>query len=55
MMSNRPLVLVVDDEAILRELAAAAVEEAGCVALQAGSADEALERLRTCPDVALMI
>lgn len=52
---NRPpVVLIVDDEPLLRMLAAEAVEDAGFVTLQAADADEAVALLEANPDVALL-
>jgi len=39
-------VLVVDDEMNLRRLASTVIEQYGCVATEAASAEEALDRLR---------
>jgi two-component system, response regulator PdtaR len=49
-----PVVLVVEDEPLLRMLAAEVVEEAGFVALEAGDADEAVALLESRPDIALL-
>lgn len=48
------VILIVEDDALLRMLAADIVEDAGYVALQAGSADEALAILRTRIDIAMV-
>lgn len=48
------VVLVVDDEAMVRMLAVDLFEEMGCEVLEAGSAYEALARLEQRPDVSLM-
>jgi two-component system, response regulator PdtaR len=50
----RLVVLVVEDEPLLRELAAELVEEAGFAALEAGNAGEALALLDSRPDIALL-
>jgi CheY-like chemotaxis protein len=47
-------VLIVDDEPLLRELAATVVEEAGFTVLQAGDAAEALSMLEARSDIALL-
>jgi CheY-like chemotaxis protein len=54
--SNTPptVVLVVEDEPLLRELVVETIEEAGFVALGAGDADEAIALLRARPDIAVM-
>ena len=49
-----PVVLIVDDEPLLRMLAVEAVEDAGFVTLQAADADEAVTLLEANPDVALL-
>lgn len=53
---NRSLlvVLIVEDEPLLRMLAVEAVEEAGFVTLEAGDADEAVALLESRPDIALL-
>jgi two-component system, response regulator PdtaR len=50
----RLVVLVVEDEPLLRELAVEVVEEAGFAALEAGNAGEALALLESRPDIALL-
>jgi two-component system, response regulator PdtaR len=54
--SNTPpvVVLVVEDEPLLRELVVETVEDAGFVALGAGDADEAIALLQARPDIAVM-
>ena len=52
--AGRKIVLVVDDEPMVRMLAVDLFEELGCEVLEAGNADEALRRLRERPDVSLM-
>jgi CheY-like chemotaxis protein len=49
-----PVVLIVEDEPLLRMLAVEVVEEAGFVALEAGDADEAVILLESRPDIALL-
>jgi two-component system, response regulator PdtaR len=54
-LSKSPaVVLIVEDEPLLRMLAVEAVEEAGFVALEAGNADEAVALLETRPDISLL-
>jgi CheY-like chemotaxis protein len=50
----RLVVLVVEDEPLLRELSVEVVEEAGFAALEAGNAGEALTLLESRPDIALL-
>jgi two-component system, response regulator PdtaR len=49
-----PVVLVVEDEPLLRMMAVEAVEEAGFVALEAANADEAVALLESRSDIALL-
>ncbi len=49
-----PVILIVDDEPLLRMLAVEIAEEAGFVVLEAGDADEAVAVLETHPDIALL-
>jgi two-component system, response regulator PdtaR len=49
-----PVVLVVEDEPLLRMMAVEVVEEAGFVALEAGNADEAVAFLESRSDIALL-
>ena len=49
-----PVVLIVEDEPLLRVLAVEAVEEAGFVALEAANADEAVLLLESRPDIRLL-
>ncbi len=51
---GRQVVLVVDDEAIVRMLAVDLFEEVGCEVIEAGSGAEALTRLEQHPDISLM-
>ncbi len=44
---SKPLVLIVEDEPLLRIHAATLIEEAGFATLEAGSADEAIKFLET--------
>ena len=48
------IVLIVEDEPLLRMLAAEVVEEAGFVALEARDADEAVILLESHPDIFLL-
>jgi CheY-like chemotaxis protein len=48
------VVLVVEDEPLLRMDAAAIVEDVGCEVLEAANADEAIDILETRPDVLLV-
>jgi CheY-like chemotaxis protein len=48
------VVLVVEDEPLLRELAVSLVEEAGFAALEAGGADEAVAVLEARSDIAVL-
>ena len=50
-----PVVLIVEDEPLLRLLAVEAVEEAGFVALEAANADEAVVLLEARPDICLLL
>jgi two-component system, response regulator PdtaR len=49
-----PVVLVVEDEPLLRMLAVEVVEEAGFVALEARDADEAVALLESRTDISLL-
>jgi CheY-like chemotaxis protein len=49
-----PVVLVVEDEPLLRMMAVEVVEEAGFVALQAKDADEAVALLESRSDISLL-
>lgn len=49
-----PVVLIVEDDPLLRMLAVEVVEEAGFVALEAGDADEAIALLEFRPDISLL-
>jgi CheY-like chemotaxis protein len=54
--SNRPpaVILIVEDEPLLRELAVGVVEDAGFLALEAGDAAEAVAQLEARADIAVM-
>jgi two-component system, response regulator PdtaR len=49
-----PVVLVVEDEPLLRMLAVEVVEEAGFIAIEAGDADEAVVLLESRADITLL-
>jgi CheY-like chemotaxis protein len=51
---SRHVILVVEDEPLLRMLAVEVVEEAGFVALEAADADEAVALLESRPDISLL-
>jgi CheY-like chemotaxis protein len=51
---TRPIVLVVEDEPLLRMLAVEVVEEAGFIAIEARDADEAVILLESRTDIALL-
>jgi CheY-like chemotaxis protein len=50
----RPVVLVVEDEPLLRMLAVGVVEDAGFMAIEAGDADEAVILLESRTDITLL-
>jgi CheY-like chemotaxis protein len=52
--AQRPIILVVEDEALLRMNAVEMIEDAGFGVLEAASADEAIELLETRSDIALV-
>ena len=49
-----PAVLVVEDDPLLRMLAVEVVEEAGCIAIEARDADDAVILLESRTDIALL-
>jgi CheY-like chemotaxis protein len=51
---SSPIVLIVEDDPLLRMLAVEVVEEAGFAALQAGDADEAVVVLESRPDISVL-
>jgi two-component system, response regulator PdtaR len=53
--SKTPVVLIVEDDALLRMLAMDIVEEAGFVAIEAADADEAMALLESRSDIALLL
>jgi CheY-like chemotaxis protein len=48
------IVLIVEDEPLLRELAVEVVEDAGFAALEAGDAEQAVALLETRSDIAVL-
>jgi CheY-like chemotaxis protein len=54
MNSGKPVILVVEDEVLIRLMAVAIVEDAGFEALSAANADEALSILEVRADVRLV-
>jgi len=54
MSSNAPLVLIVEDEPLVREIAAAAIQDAGYEVVEAANAREAVDILRTRADVGVL-
>jgi CheY-like chemotaxis protein len=53
-MRTRAVVLVVEDEALVRAVACDALEEAGYETLQAENADDAIALLETHPEIRLV-
>jgi CheY-like chemotaxis protein len=51
---STPVVLIVEDDTLLRMLAVEVVEEAGFVVLEAADADEAVALLESRPDISLL-
>jgi two-component system, response regulator PdtaR len=51
---STPVVLIVEDDPLLRMLAVEVIEEAGFVTLEAGDADEAVALLESHTDVSLL-
>lgn len=51
---STPVVLIVEDDPLLRMLAVEVVEEAGFVTLEAGNADEAVALLESHTDISLL-
>jgi CheY-like chemotaxis protein len=54
-MTEKPLVLVAEDEAMLRMLAVEMLEDAGFKVFEAGDGVEALELLKSNPQIALLV
>jgi CheY-like chemotaxis protein len=52
--SSLPIVLIVEDEPLLRMLAVEVVEEAGFVAIEAADPDEAVALLESRPDISVL-
>ncbi|USI72020.1 response regulator [Sphingomonas morindae] len=50
-MHSGMTVLVVEDEPLVRMISADALEEHGFTVIEAATADEAIQLLKTCPDV----
>ena len=55
MSVDRPLVLVVDDEAFIRIMLVDLLEDAGMDVVEAGTADEALQVLEQAPGVRVVL
>jgi CheY-like chemotaxis protein len=53
-VSKRPVVLIVEDEFLLRMHAVDMIEAAGFVVVEAGNADEAIEVLEARPDITVV-
>jgi CheY-like chemotaxis protein len=53
-VKSPPVVLVVEDEPLLRMMAVEVVEEAGFIALEAGNADEAVALMESRSDITLL-
>ena len=53
-MAKRPIVLIVEDEFLLRMSAVAMIEDAGFEVLEAGDADEAITMLESRSDIRLV-
>ena len=53
-VSKRPVVLIVEDEFLLRMHAVDMIETAGFEAVEAGNADEAIEILEARPDITVV-
>jgi CheY-like chemotaxis protein len=51
---KRPIVLVVEDEPLIRMATAALLEDAGFAVVEAANAEEALGALKTHPDTAVL-
>jgi two-component system, response regulator PdtaR len=51
---STPVVLIVEDDTLLRMLAVEVVEEAGFVVLEAADADQAVALLESRPDISLL-
>lgn len=53
--TDKPRVLVAEDEALLRMVAVEFLEDAGCTVLEAADGAEALESLKQNPDIKLLV
>jgi CheY-like chemotaxis protein len=53
--SDKPCVLVAEDEALLRMVAVEFLEDAGCTVLEAADGEQALESLKQNPGVKLLV
>lgn len=53
--TDKPCVLVAEDEALLRMVAVEFLEDAGCAVLEAADGEEALESLRQNPGIKLLV
>lgn len=53
-LTTKPVVLIVEDEVLLRMNAVDMIQDAGFTVLEAANADEAIEILETRPDVRVM-
>jgi CheY-like chemotaxis protein len=54
-MSDRPVLLLAEDEAMLRLLATEMLEEAGFQVFEAGDGVEGLELLKSHPEISLLV
>ena len=54
-LSTKPVVLIVEDEALLRMHAAAVLEEAGFDTVEASNADEAIATLEARRDIRIVL
>ncbi|HXD91250.1 MAG TPA: response regulator, partial [Candidatus Binataceae bacterium] len=52
--SKRPVVLIIEDEFLLRMEAAEMIEAAGFEVVEAGNADQAIEILESRPDITVV-
>ena len=53
--SDRPRVLIAEDETLLRMVAVEFLEEAGCAVIEAADGEQALECLKQNPDIKLLV
>ncbi|WP_126966550.1 response regulator [Xanthomonas arboricola] len=54
-LSNRPLILLADDDLSVREMTSLVLEDHGCEVLTAGDADTALELVHLHPSLKLIV